>query len=204
MLNRLLLFIFTFSFFISAFSAIAVEGKRILIIGDSLTEGYGVAKNKAYPHQLLLLLKKKYKITVVNAGSSGSTSAGAFTRLRWHLRAKPDILILALGGNDGLRGVKPAATKKNLAKTIRLAQKSKILVYLAGMKMPHNYGKDFRLAFEKIYKELIKEYKIKEIPFLLEGVGGRKEFNLPDGIHPNELGHKIIAKNLAKIIEKDL
>lgn len=178
---------------------------RILIIGDSLTEGYGVAKNDAYPRQTKILLTKQGKnVEIISAGSSGSTSASAEARLKWHLKKKPDILILALGGNDGLRGINPKTTFLNLDKTISLAKLNSIKVYLAGMKMPHNYGEEYQTMFENTFQKLINKHKIKSIPFLLKDVGGRKELNLADGIHPNEKGHQIIAKNLAQIIGKDL
>ncbi|OIQ20946.1 MAG: arylesterase [Bacteriovorax sp. MedPE-SWde] len=190
---------------ITLFTPIVNAETRLLIIGDSLTEGYGVAKKDSYPSLLETELKKKRSdIRVINAGSSGSTSAGAFSRLRWHLKSKPKILILALGANDGLRGISPTSTKENLQKAITLAKKNKIIIYLAGMKMPYNYGKDYQKRFENIFSELISFNKIKSIPFLLKDVGGRKHLNLADGIHPNEKGHSIIAKNVASIIEKDL
>ena len=182
---------------------------KILIIGDSLTEGYGVKKSDAYPYQAEMLLKKQTKkqykeIKIINAGSSGSTTASALSRLKWHIRSKPDILILALGGNDGLRGFKPEATRENLHKTILLAKNHKIKVILAGMKLPLNYGEPYRQQFEAVFTDLVKKHKIGFIPFLLEGVGGEKILNLPDGIHPNEKGHKIIAKTIVKFLKEFL
>ena len=141
---------------------------------------------------------------MINAGSSGSTSASAFSRMRWHLKGKPKIVILALGANDGLRGTKVDATKANLGKAIDLALKANCTVYLAGMKLPMNYGEKYRKDFEAVFKALVKEKKIKEIPFLLKGVGGRPKLNLADGIHPNEKGHEIIAQTVYEVIKKDL
>jgi acyl-CoA thioesterase I len=178
---------------------------RILIIGDSLTAGYGVGKESAFPMQLQELLRKTHpKITVVAAGSSGATTAGAESRLRWHLKNKPDVLVLALGANDGLRGLPVESTKDNLAKAIDLAQKNKVTVLLAGMKMPMNYGEEYRLKYEKIFSELAEEKNVKLIPFLLEGVGGEKDMNLADGIHPNEKGHRQIADHLHQYIKESL
>jgi acyl-CoA thioesterase I len=155
--------------------------------------------------QLQELLRKTHpKITVVAAGSSGATSAGAESRLRWHLKNKPDILVLALGANDGLRGLPVESTKDNLAKAIELAQENKVTVLLAGMKMPMNYGEDYRQRYEKIFSELAEEKNVKLIPFLLEGVGGEKDMNLADGIHPNEKGHRQIAEHLHKYIKESL
>ena len=133
---------------------------------------------------------------VIGAGSSGATSASALSRLKWHLKKKPDLLILALGANDGLRGVKLSATKDNLARTIDLAKQNQIKVFLAGMKIPMNYGEDYRREFESLYQSLVKEKQIGLIPFLLEGVAAEPKYNLADGIHPNEEGHKIIAQNI--------
>lgn len=181
------------------------KAKKILIIGDSLTAGYGVAKKDSYPTLLEEMLNKNNKkVKIINAGTSGSTSASAHSRVRWHLRSKPDILIIALGANDGLRGIKTSATKKNLLKAIDLAKKESITVYLASMKLPYNYGEDYRKDFETVFKEIIKEEKIKLIPFLLKGVGGVPKYNISDGIHPNENGHKIVAANIFKFLEKEL
>lgn len=191
-------------FIFSSFSLHADE-RKILIIGDSVTEGYGVPKTLAYPTLVEKELKKKDKrIKVVNAGSSGSTSASAFARLKWHLKVKPEILILALGGNDGLRGIQPEATKKNLKKAIELAKSQNVKVILAGMQMPFNYGPDYRKKFAAVYRELTKEHDLTLIPFLLKGVGGVKKLNLADGIHPNEKGHEIVAKNVLEILRKVL
>lgn len=179
--------------------------KRLLIIGDSLTEGYGVTQKSAYPSQLESIIQKRGKnYEVINAGSSGSTSASAFSRMKWHMKKTPGIVILALGANDGLRGTSVSATKSNLSKAIDVALNKKVKVYLAGMKLPMNYGKKYRADFEKVFSELVKEKKIKFIPFLLKGVGGRPELNLADGIHPNEEGHKIIAQTVYAAIQEDL
>ena len=178
--------------------------KRMVALGDSLTEGYGVSRDQAYP----ALLEEKIKSTgkhwiVVNAGVSGSTSASGAARLKWLMKAHIDILLLALGANDGLRGIKVSATEKNLAETIELAQKNKIQVVLAGMLLPPNYGADYRHDFEKVFVKLAEKYKIRRIPFLLEKVGGEVQLNQTDGIHPNEKGHQIVADNVYQVI-KDL
>lgn len=188
-------------------AAWAGDAKRILIVGDSLTAGYGVEKSAAYPAQLQKLFEKEWpksSVEVINAGSSGSTSASAVNRLKWHLRKKPTHLILALGANDGLRGIKTESTKKNLEAAIDLALKNQIKVYLAGMKLPMNYGEEYRKDFEKIFTDLAKEKKIKAIPFLLKGVGADPKLNLSDGIHPNEEGHKVIARTVFDILKESL
>lgn len=188
----------------ASLSSAADSSKRLLILGDSLTDGYGVAKTSAYP----AVLEKKIqssgkKWTVINAGISGSTSASAPSRLKWQLKNKPDLMILALGANDGLRGFDPKATEKNLAETIEMAQKEKVPVILAGMMMPQNYGAKYQKQFEQIYVDLASRYKLRRIPFLLDGVALDPKLNLADGIHPNEKGHEIIAEKVFSQI-KDL
>lgn len=183
----------------------AMAEKRILIIGDSLTAGYGVSAEAAFPNQLELLLKaKRPGVQVIAAGSRGSTSASASSRLAWHLKKKPDMLILALGANDGLRGLPVESTRENLGKAIDKAKAEGIVTLLAGMKMPSNYGEEYREKYEALFSELAKEKEIPFIPFLLEGVGAVSEMNLADGIHPNEQGHRKIAETLLKTVEEHL
>ena len=176
----------------------------ILMLGDSLTEGTGVEKTNAYPYLVEQILKAQgfLAIKVINGGVSGSTTASALSRLRWYLRERQDILLLALGANDGLRGLPTIQIKNNLAETIELSLRKGIRVVLAGMRMPPNYGKDYTVQFEKVFHELAKEYDIPFIPFLLEGVAGDPKLNLPDGIHPNERGHQIIAQLVYKTLVK--
>lgn len=169
----------------------------ILMLGDSLTEGYGLTKEQAYPALLETRLKKiDPNIRVINAGISGSTSASGESRLKWQLKNKPHILFLALGANDGLRGLSTEAMKTNLENTIKLAQKNNIYVILAGMKIPMNYGNDYRESYEKVFSSLAKTYKVDFVPFLLEGVATNKTLNLPDGIHPNAKGYEKMAEML--------
>ncbi|MBX2987808.1 MAG: arylesterase [Bdellovibrionaceae bacterium] len=179
-------------------------GKKMVILGDSLTEGYGVAKEAAFPAVLEKKIKDAgKKWTVVNAGVSGSTTASAVSRMKWVFKSKPDLLILCLGANDGLRGLKVADSKKHLAAAIEYAQSRKVKVILGGLYMPPNYGKDYSRDFRAMYEDLARTYKLSFVPFLLEGVGGKPEYNLADGIHPNEKGHALIADNVYKNI-KDL
>lgn len=176
----------------------------VLMLGDSLTEGTGLEKTKAYPYLVEQKLKEQgfLAIKVINAGVTGSTTASALSRLTWYLRESPDILLLALGANDGLRGLPTLQIKNNLGKTIELALSKGIQVILAGMKMPPNYGQGYTLRYEKVFFELAKEYGITFIPFLLEGVAGDPKLNLPDGVHPNEQGHKIISELVYKTLVK--
>ena len=173
---------------------------KILILGDSLTEGYGVDETEAYPtllqEKLNLELSEKVDKTfeVINGGISGSTTSGGVSRIKWFLKSQPDFLILALGGNDGLRGIPVEQIKTNLKKVILAAQNNQIPILLAGMKIPPNYGKAYNQAFTHLYPTLSDQYDIPFIPFLLEGVGGNPEMNLPDRIHPNPKGHQVICE----------
>lgn len=187
------------------FISTSVMAQTILFLGDSLTEGYQLSKEEAFPALIEKELKKEYKkIKVINGGVSGATSASGMKRMDWYLKAKPDFLVLALGANDGLRGMKVTETEKNLSSVIEKAQQRGITVILAGMKMPTNMGEPYRTHFENIFPKIAKKYSVKLIPFILEGVGGRPEFNLPDGIHPNPKGHEIMAKTILKVLEPEL
>jgi acyl-CoA thioesterase-1 len=172
--------------------------KKLIVLGDSLSEGYGVAKDLAYPalleKKINAELKKNYQ--VVNAGVSGSTTASAISRLKWLIKQKPDLIFLVLGANDGLRGLKLEDSEKNLAQAIEFGQKEKIKMILGGLYMPPNYGKDYTEKFKKMYIHLAAKYKVTFVPFVLEKVAGDPRYNLADGIHPNEEGHKIIADTI--------
>lgn len=186
-------------------SAFAAAPARVVFLGDSLTDGYGVAKEDAYP----ALIAEKFKqagraVEVVNSSISGSTSASAVSRVKWNLKAKPDVLVLALGANDGLRGLSVKEMKKNLAEAIDLAQKNGIKVVLAGMKSLPNYGRRYGASFENVYMELAKEKRITLIPFLLEGVAGESHMNQADGVHPNEKGQHKMADVVYPFVEKAL
>ena len=204
--------IFTFKYkeiiifiFLIFFSTKIFSQAKIVIVGDSLTEGFGIRKEESFPDLLQLeLIKRGYEVNIINGGVSGSTSASAYIRLKWYIRIQPDIVILALGGNDGLRGLSLVHMKKNLIKAIELAKSKNIKIILAGMQMPLNYGKEYTKSFSEVYFELAKEYNIPLIPFLLKDVGGVSSLNLSDGIHPNPEGHKIIAKNVLKYLKPHL
>jgi acyl-CoA thioesterase-1 len=192
-------------FLLLVFISTAAFSKTVLVMGDSLTEGYKLAKEEAYPSLIEQELKKKYpELKVINGGVSGSTSASAIKRLDWYLRAKPDIMILALGANDGLRGVRTEETEKNLDAVIEKAKSSGIKVILAGMKLPPNFGKVYTRKFDGLYPQLANKHKIKFIPFILEGVAGKPALNLPDGIHPNPERHKEMARTVMKYLVPEL
>lgn len=180
--------------------------QNIVVLGDSLTAGYGVDKEDAFPSILQQLLHQNgfQNYRVINAGVSGSTTASGKSRLKWFLKSRPSILILALGANDGLRGLQLKQSQKNLEEIILEAKRLKIKVILGGMHVPTNYGEKYQTEFHQMYKTLQKKHKLILIPFLLEGVGGKKDLNIADGIHPNSKGHVIIAKNVYKYLEPQL
>lgn len=179
--------------------------QKLVVLGDSLTEGYGVAREKAFPAVLEKMIHENghKKWTVVNAGVSGSTTASAMGRMKWIFKNKPEMIIICLGANDGLRGLKVAESQKNLDAALAYAKEQNVKVILGGLYMPPNYGKDYTEDFQKMYSNLAKKHKVSFIPFLLEGVGGQSKYNLADGIHPNEKGHELIAKTVYKKV-KDL
>lgn len=199
---------FFFTALTLSFSAVA-DLKKIVILGDSLTEGLGVAQSSAFPALVQKRVdEKKLNWKVISAGSSGSTSASGPSRIKWIVNPKnkerPDLILLLLGSNDGLRGLKPEDTKKNLKQTIELAQKEKIKIILGQLYMPPNYGKEYTEKFAQIFPEIAKEDKIPLVGFLLDGVAGQANLNLADGIHPNEKGHIKVADNVFREIEKYL
>ena len=192
----------TIIFFLISFSGSGLAQTLIVVLGDSLTEGFGVAREEAFPHLLEKELQRKgHSVKVINAGISGSTSASAPSRLRWYIKAHPDIVILALGGNDGLRGLSVKHMKNNLSKAIELAQSKKIIILLAGMQIPQNYGTEYTESFRNVFHELAREYQLQMIPFLLKEVGGVPSLNQADGIHPNPEGHEIIVRTVVEYLE---
>jgi acyl-CoA thioesterase-1 len=165
------------------------------VLGDSLTAGLGLDIEQSFPSLIQKRLKEQglnYK--VVNAGVSGDTSAGGLRRLEWALgEGEPRVLIVALGGNDGLRGLPAAQLEQNLAAIIEAGQTRHLTVILAGMEAPPNYGPEYTAAFRKTYQDLAQKYKVTLIPFLLHGVAGDPALNQSDGIHPNARGAQIVA-----------
>ncbi|HWP60652.1 MAG TPA: arylesterase [Candidatus Acidoferrales bacterium] len=180
------------------------EQKVIVFFGDSLTAGYGIEKDQAFPALIQeKIAARGWRFSVVNAGKSGETSAGGLRRLDWVLKNRVDVLVLALGGNDGLRGIPTAETERNLQAIIdRTRQKyPNVKIVLAGMRVPPNLGEAYAREFRRVYAALARKNGCPLIPFLLDGVGGVRELNLPDGIHPTAEGHKIIAGNVWKVLE---
>ena len=176
---------------------------KIVVLGDSLAAGLGVDLSEAFPSLLQRKIEAAgYPDRVVNAGVSGDTSADGLGRIDWLLKQRIDVLILELGGNDGLRGLPPTSTQTNLQAIIDRVKRNnpKALIIIAGMQMPPNMGEEYDGAFRKLYPDLAAANQAALIPFLLEGVGGRPEFNQPDQIHPNVEGHKIVADNIWKVL----
>lgn len=201
-------FIVCFGLLISLSSAnIQDTKKRIVFFGDSITAGYGLSPDQAFPALIQQKLDSNgMAYEVINAGLSGETSAGGLGRIDWILRSKPDIFILELGGNDGLRGLSLAETEKNLAEMVKRvrAKNPDAVVILAGMQIPPNLGQDYTGRFKDLFAKVAKSSKTELIPFLLENVGGYPELNLSDGIHPNEKGHRIVAETVWNDIKKYL
>ena len=182
--------------------------KRVVILGDSITAGYGLDPTQAYPALLQAKIDAAaLPYTVVNAGVSGDTTAGGLRRIDWAL-AKPgaDVLVVALGGNDGLRGVAPAQTAENLAGIIdkALAKNPSTKILVAGMEMPENMGANFVSEFKAVFPKVAAAKNAVLIPYLLDGVGGDEKLNQPDRIHPTEAGQQIVAENVWKMLEGQL
>ena len=174
---------------------------RIVALGDSLTAGLGLPQTEAYP----AMLQKKldvagYNYEVVNAGVSGDTSAGGLRRLDWALEGDVRVLILALGANDGLRGLPPGEMKRNLEEIIERAKERNITVILAGMEAPPNYGPEYTAAFRRVYQDLAREHDVRFLPFLLDTVAGNSALNQRDGIHPNAQGAAIVADGIWTVL----
>ena len=175
---------------------------EIVFLGDSLTAGLGLDTPFSFPSLIQQRLDERgLPFAVVNAGVSGDTSAGGLRRLEWSLQGNPRVLIIALGGNDGLRGLPPDELKKNLAAIIEAGQRAGLQVILAGMEAPPNNGPDYTARFRRVYPELAKTYDIPLIPFLLDGVAGDPALNQADGIHPNPEGARRVADTVWSALE---
>jgi len=178
--------------------------KTVVFFGDSLTAGYGLDPSQAFP----ALIQKKidaqgWNFRAVNAGLSGETTAGGLRRINWVLQRPIDVFVLELGANDGLRGLPVEEAKKNLHAIMERVREKypRVKILLAGMRVPTNLGKDYTSRFYEMFPELARANNAALIPFLLKGVGGIPELNLPDGIHPTPAGHKIVAENVWSVLE---
>jgi acyl-CoA thioesterase I len=175
---------------------------RIVFLGDSLTAGYGLAKDQSVPSLIQARLDAEgYAYEVVNAGVSGDTSAGGLSRLDWSLEGDVDVLVIELGANDGLRGLPVPAMKKNLGEIIGRAKARGIAVVLTGMEAPPNYGASYTAEFRQTFRDLAREHGVAFVPFYLEGVAGISSLNIADGIHPNREGARIVEKTVWRALE---
>lgn len=176
-------------------------GPAVLFLGDSLTAGYGLAEDQAYPVLVgAKLAERGLSVRVVNAGVSGDTTAGGLARLDWLLRQKPAVVVVALGGNDGLRGLSLAKAEGNLRQILTKVRAAGAKPLLAGMLIPPNYGRDYAEGFAALYPRLAEELGVPLIPFLLAGVAADPALNQADGIHPNAQGQAIVAETVAEAL----
>jgi acyl-CoA thioesterase-1 len=175
---------------------------RVVILGDSVTAGLGLPPQAAFPTLIQERVDANgWPFEVVNAGVSGDTSAAGLRRLEWSLEGDVRVLVVALGGNDGLRGIPVAELQRNLSAIISAAQKKGVTVVLAGMEAPPNLGSEYAKAFRDLYTALAREFSVPLVPFLLEGVAGVAAMNQPDGIHPTADGARLVAENVWKVLE---
>jgi acyl-CoA thioesterase-1 len=176
---------------------------RVVALGDSITAGYGIQQNEAYPALLQKKLRENgYTLEVTNAGVSGDTTADGLRRLDWALDGPVQVLILALGGNDALRGLPPEQMKENLQRIITKTRQRGISVLLVGMEAPPNFGERYTSEFRKVFRDLAADNRVPLVPFLLEGVAGIADLNQADGIHPTARGAARIADLLWPPLEK--
>ncbi len=175
----------------------------ILDFGDSLTAGYGLAPDQAFPARLEASLRRQgIEARVVNGGVSGDTTAGGLARLDWALADKPDLVILALGANDALRGIDPATVRVNLDKMIQKVEARGAKMLLLGMVAPPNWGEEYKRAFDRIFPELARAHNVPLYSFFLDGVAMKPELNQPDGIHPNERGIAVLVDRIAPVVAR--
>jgi acyl-CoA thioesterase I len=174
---------------------------RIVALGDSLTAGYGLLESQSYPALLQQHIDTDgYEYEVVNAGVSGDTTAGGLRRLDWALEGNVRVLIVGLGGNDGLRGLAVAEMKQNLTMIVQRAKERGVAVILAGIEAPPNFGQEYATAFRQAFRDVALKERVIFIPFLLQNVAGRPELNQGDGIHPNVQGAAVVADTVWKVL----
>jgi acyl-CoA thioesterase I len=178
---------------------------KLAVLGDSIAAGYGLSPDQAFPVRLQAALAGQgRKVTVLNHGVSGDTTAGGLERVDWMLADKPDIVLVALGGNDMLRGTDPAATERNLDAIVARLKAAGVEVWLAGMMAPRNFGPEYAKAFDGIYGRLAAKYDVPLYPFLLDGVAQVDGLNQADGIHPNTKGVDVLVERLLPFVTKNL
>ena len=189
----------------AGFAPAAAEPIHIVALGDSLTAGYGLSREDSFPAQLERRLRAAgHDATVVNAGVSGDTSAGGAARIEWLLSETPDLVIVELGANDGLRGLDPAATEANLDKIIRVARDAGARVLLAGMLAPPNLGRDYGAEFNAVFPDLAEAHDVVYYPFFLDGVAAESGYDIGDGLHPNAAGIAVIVERILPYVVRAL
>lgn len=182
------------------------ESQTLVFLGDSLTAGYRLSPDDAFPAQVeaLMLEHGVSGWTVVNAGVSGDTSRGGLERLDWVLKTEPSAVFICLGANDGLRGVSLASTRENLESIIIGFKQAGSQVLLGGMELPENYGPEYRLEFREMYQTLASDHSVPLLPFLLENMALKVDLTLDDGIHPNAKGARVIAENVFRFLKAEI
>jgi len=186
-------------------AASVAKGPLVVFLGDSLTAGYGLDEDAAFPALIEARARKEGRpLRAINGGVSGDTSAGGLARLDWFLRQDPAVLVVGLGGNDGLRGLPLEQLESNLRAIVERARENGVAVLLLGQRIPPSLGLAYSRDFAELYGRLANELDVELVPFLLEGVGGVRRLNLPDGLHPNEEGQEILAKTVWEHLEEVL
>lgn len=184
-------------------SAFAQDPVRILVLGDSLSSGYGLPAGNSFPELLQQALTNDgLSVTIENAGVAGDTTTGGAARLDWALASKPDAVIIELGANDALRAIDPAITRQNLDMILAELDRLTLPALLTGMKAPPNLGMTYGREFEIIYPDLAEKYQVVFYPFFLEGVAAQPHFNQPDGIHPNRRGVEVVVERILPYVKK--
>ncbi|MBN9489657.1 MAG: arylesterase [Alphaproteobacteria bacterium] len=198
--NSLLVLLFCLNF-----AQAATPPVKLAVLGDSLTAGYGIKPEQAFPALLQAALKAEGRdVAVLNHGVSGDTSAGGLDRLDWVLGDKPDIVMVELGANDALRGIDPAIAERNLSAIIEKLKAAGVTVWLAGMMAPRNLGPEYVAAFDGIYQRLADKYQVPLYPFILDGVAQDPALNQADGLHPNSRGAEVVAQHLLPFVIRNL
>ena len=198
--NSLLVLLFCLNF-----AQAAAPPVKLAVLGDSLTAGYGIKPEQAFPALLQAALKAEGRdVAVLNHGVSGDTSAGGVDRLDWVLGDKPDIVMVELGANDALRGIDPTITERNLSAIIERLKAAGVTVWLAGMMAPRNLGPEYVAAFDGIYQRLANKYQVPLYPFILDGVAQDPALNQADGLHPNPRGAEVVAQHLLPFVIRNL
>ena len=196
--------LFVVGFLLLASNVMAEDKKQtVLFVGDSITAGFGIDEDEAFPALIQSRLDSLgWNVSAVNAGLSGETSSGGLRRINWLLKQEVDVLVLELGANDGLRGIDLQLTDQNLRKIVAIMKEKypECTIVIAGMQVPTNLGDDYTSTFRTMFSKIAEDTGSALIPFLLEGVGGVPELNLPDGKHPTAEGHKILAENVWEVL----